>query len=93
MKNLYTIILDFEGGTYVGQAYADSPQNGVTNWEPTDSSSATIRYLQRIHDHLVAQIQNGDVPARVADRQNAWCMSGTIEGKLYLAHLILTVAD
>jgi hypothetical protein len=89
-RNLYTIIVEYQQGTYVAQATGGSPSIAISNWSPAGKDAALAIHLKKIHKRIQDQVQKGDVPARVKNNVNVWCLSGTIEGELYLAHLILT---
>ena len=86
MRNLYTIILDFRGGTYIAQIPRfiaqiprSSPMKAVIDWsdelleEDVQAWKLDVEQLRRLvrEDELVA----------IEGLTNAWCLSVTIDGQ------------
>lgn len=86
--HLYTIVLDFMGGTYIAQARALSPAKAVIKWaEAIREGTALGRILNK------TQLLEGfhcDQPTEICDCTGVWCLSGTVSGELALIHVIRT---
>src|SRR3989442_385910 len=81
MLNLYTIILEFDGGTYVVQCEGESPSAAIINWQPADDENEQCHSLRPIRDQVADQLRKGDNPVAVMHSSNTWCLSGTLDGK------------
>ncbi len=92
MANLYTIIVDFQGGTYIAQSEGSSPSNALVNWVPTDLDIGHGYTLSQLSDQLRNQINEGDYLVPISTTTNVWCISGSHDEKLILVHVVLTVA-
>jgi hypothetical protein len=85
---LYTVVLDYQGGTYIAQVAADSP------------AAALPRWLTRLKDDDLAQwgttrvelsniLRTEDV-VPIDGCVNVWCISGSGKNGLVLINLIAT---
>jgi hypothetical protein len=89
LNNLYTVILDFRGGTYIAQVSRSSPTKAVIDWSNEISKDEAqtwkldVRQLQRLlqEDELVA----------LDGLANAWCTTARIGRHLALINVIQTV--
>ena len=85
-SSLYTLILDWNGGTYVSQIEASDAPSALLAWADEFRLPQTKPHKRislgplNVHENLV--------PA--SDCRNVWCASGRIGSKLALVHLVLT---
>jgi hypothetical protein len=88
--NLYTLVLDFHGGTYITQFDADTAQDAVTAW---------CRELQ--DEQLLGEVSSdvaegimidaiGNVLVEVDGLHGAWCAATTVNDQLALLNVIIT---
>jgi len=85
---LYTIILDYKGGTYIAQVRADSPVEALPRW------------LSRIKDNELADwgttrgeltnIMRSEGVVPLDGCVNVWCISGSGRRGLVLINVIAT---
>ena len=90
--NLYTLVLDFHGGTYITQFEADAPTDAVAAWCKEledeqllgDASFAVAEgiMIDAIENHLV----------EVEGLHHVWCAATTGGGPLALLNVIETRA-
>jgi hypothetical protein len=88
---LFTIILDYCGGTYLFQVNADSPSKALWRWvnELKDEDMKQLM-ISRI---LLSSALRGGKPLPVHGVSNAWCCSATIDDRLLLINIIATVPE
>ena len=85
---LYTAVLDYKGGTYLGQATGDSVTNALLHW------------LSKIRDEELAEwgitrnelynILQSDEPVKLVGCINVWCLTGSTDSGLALINVIAT---
>ena len=88
--NLYTLVLDFHGGTYISQFDADTPQDAVAAWCKELCDNELLGQIS----HAVAEgvmvdaIENDLV--EVDGLHGAWCAAASVEDQLALLNVIIT---
>ena len=83
--NLYTIILEYNGGTYVRQVAEDSVNHALAVL-----SSQTSRSRWGMTRAELRRISEDDSPVLVAGCVGVWCTSGSAKHGLILVHIIDT---
>jgi hypothetical protein len=84
---LYTIVLDYKGGLYIGQAFAASVTNAVAQWLFGESDEELARW--RITRKGLTEVIS-DLPIPLDGCTNVWCLSGSVRGGLALINVIAT---
>ena len=87
-KSLYTIVLDFRGGTYIGQATQESPKEAVIAWTAGISQEDANEW--RLDKEQLQSISRIDEATAVDGCTGVWCLSGTIDGHMALIHVVQT---
>jgi hypothetical protein len=87
-NRLYTFILDYRGGTYIGQTSGDSVTTALSHWV------SKLRHKELVEwgitrDELL-EISRSDKPVPLKDCINAWCLSGSTRDGLALINVIAT---
>jgi hypothetical protein len=87
-NRLYTVVLDYKGGTYIGQAPGDSTTAALSHW------------VSRIRDEELAEwgitrdelskIARSDEAVPLNGCLNVWCLSGSTNDGLVLINVIAT---
>lgn len=87
-RKLYTIVLDYKGGTYIAQVSGDSPAAALSNW------------LSEIRDQELAEwgitrgeikaIMDTDDPTPVSGCSGVWCVTGSTKKGLVLVNVVAT---
>ena len=87
-SKLYTVILEYNGGTYISQASGNSPAAALPKW------------ISKLHDEEMAKwkITRGeltrvirtDEPCPISGCVGVWCVTGSTKAGLVLIHLIAT---
>jgi hypothetical protein len=89
MTSLFTVILEFRGGTYVSQMNAQGPSEALTGWITAQSDEDLSSWkLDRIE---MTKLFAEDSPHAVDGLQNAWCMSASLPRGLALVNIIKTI--
>jgi len=87
-NRLYTIILDYKGGTYIGQNHADSAKEALARWLSGIEDQELARW--KITRDELLEIVSSDGPVPLRDCTNVWCTSGSTKGGLVLINVIAT---
>jgi hypothetical protein len=88
--NLYTLVLDFHGGTYITQFEAGTPTDAVAAWcrELEDEQLLGEVSFQVAEGIMVDAIENHLV--EVEGLHGAWCAAASVNGNLALLNVIIT---
>jgi hypothetical protein len=88
--NLYTLVLDFHGGTYITQFDADTAVDAVAAWcrELQDEQLLGEVSSDVAEGIMVDAIENRLV--EVEGLHGAWCAATTVGGQLALLNVIIT---
>ncbi len=85
---LYTLVLEFGGGTFVTQVRASGAKNAVKKYatELLKNESVAESYTRKLLAHDLAK----DDPTRVDTVNNVWCCTASAKGKFALLNVIRT---
>lgn len=86
---LYTVILDFQGGTYVAQVHARSATAAVIAWARS-RAPGEIQGLGAASLKTLEQELGKDTPVALDGLKNVWCQSALLRGKLALLNIVRT---
>ena len=89
---LYTLILDWDGGTYVHQTRGQSVHRAVGRWAEQLDVGLIPGMDVAAREQLVSAIREDDAVA-LDGLTNVWCCSALLHGKLALVHAVRTDAD
>lgn len=88
-RSLYTIILDFRGGTYVSQVEASDEVDATRRWA---SLLAGEKPLGRSSPYLAKAVlrdqDNGDYPTPLDGLAGVWCVTALCGGDLAIANVV-----
>ena len=90
MENLFTLVVEYGGGTYLSQVSADTPREALLKWSMDHESAEGEELPLGVFSGIRAQLQRGDDAVAISGSRNVWCISGVSEDKLILIHVILT---
>lgn len=94
--NLYTIILDFGGGTYINQRNAASPKEATIDWAtwPDQEMVAGTKFKNPFWAREVLDDLNSDWDylTPLTGQKNVWCISVIDGDNLGLINIVQTVA-
>ena len=86
----YTIIADYEGGTYVSQHIAENPKDAVLQWtvkEPFPIEKLKLKPTQ--FQRLWEGFAEGD-PAGLDGTVSVWCQCAILKKKFLLMNIVQT---
>jgi hypothetical protein len=86
--SLYSIVLEYRGGTYISQISAMNQNAALTAW--ASSLSETELSAWKMNKTVLLKIVEGDIPIALEGCFNAWCLSGNIDGSLALINVFKT---
>jgi hypothetical protein len=87
--NLYSIILDSRGGTYVAQATQASPEEAVAAWAAAISDEDALSWS--LDKSELLQMVRRDSPVALRGCESVWCLSGNVGDHFALVNVIQTV--
>src|SRR5262245_20255372 len=83
---LFTIILEYRGGTYIAQVVARGPRQALSRWAQAPSPKSVARLGARAKAVLVRAFSGhggrDDAPIPIAGLPNVWCAGFPIPGGL-----------
>jgi len=85
---LFTLILEFDGGTYISQLRAASVARAVAQYPSQLLSNKTVSTLA-VRKRL-AQSFSTENPVVIEGVQNVWCCSGSAGNKFALLNIVAT---
>ncbi len=87
-NRLYTVVLDYKGGTYVGQASGHSATAALSEWASRIRDEELAEW--GITRDELSKIVRSDEPVPLNGCLNAWCLSGSTNSGLALINVIAT---
>jgi hypothetical protein len=88
--SLFTIIVEYAGGTYISQVLAQGPENAMSAWIAAQSNvDLTAWRLDR--SKLMAHFARQS-PATLRGMKNVWCGTASFSEGLLLANIVRTVS-
>jgi hypothetical protein len=87
-SELYTFVLDFDGGTYIAQVKGPALRDACELWLHTELEK--IDALGQTERTKLIESVSDDEPAVVDSMKNVWCLSGLANGRLALVHVVKT---
>jgi hypothetical protein len=86
-SELYTFVLDFDGGTYIAQV--EGPlQDACEAW--LRGELGKIEALDRVGQQELIESISDEEPTLIDGLENVWCLSGVANGILALVHVVKT---
>lgn len=86
---LYTVILDYEGGTYLSQGSGNSPLEGMQS-SIENSDFSEIPELKLVGKaKLIKELESGGLVS-LGGLQSVFCATAEIDNSLCIAHLVAT---
>jgi hypothetical protein len=89
MTSLFTVILEFGGGTYISQVKAQGPSEALAKWITAQSDADLFSW--KLDRTEMTKLFAEDSPDSLDGLQNAWCMSASLANGFVLANIIKTV--
>jgi len=71
---LYTVFLEYRGGTYISQVRGSSPSAGLSEWSDQLSEKDLMEWS--LDRGQLARIVAADNLVPLQDRVSVWCLSG-----------------
>jgi hypothetical protein len=87
-NRLYTVVLNYKGGTYIGQTSGDSATAALSQWVSRIRNEELAEW--GITRDELSKIVRSDEAVPLNGCLNVWCLSGTTSGGLALINLIAT---
>jgi hypothetical protein len=85
---VFTVILEYKGGTYISQVSGESPRSSLSVWVSTLRDRDLKEWGTTIAE--LKEIVESDQPVAVAGCRGVWCVSGSAMGGLALINIIAT---
>ena len=88
-KELFTLVVDIRGGTYLHQCTAPNVRMAVSSWARTFEPSTVEGLDEAGFRELTGGVQN-DEPTRVEGLDSVWCLSALVGDDLAIVNVIQT---
>ena len=86
---LFTFIMDFQGGTYISQVNASSPESACVKWAENLETSEIQGLGSKGKNFLIEEMKK-EPPVALNGVSNVWCSWASIYGKSALINLVQT---
>src|SRR5215216_3330341 len=86
---LYTLIMEYAGGTYIEQVKASSPKSTCVKWAQKLDAAQVSGLGLKGQESLIEQMKE-DSPVALAGVSKTWCNTALVHGKLALINLVQT---
>ena len=87
-KRLYTVVLEFGGGTYIAQVSAESPVAALPDWISQLQDEELAKW--GITRSELTSIIGSDHPVPIDGCVGVWCLTGSAKKGLVLINMIAT---
>lgn len=87
--SFYTFILEYDGGTFVYQVFAEDEVEATQKWFTYARSSKDLPFKSRDLNALIAEFED-DGLVLLDQCINIWCFSGHFDNKYILVNIIKT---
>ena len=88
---LYTIIAEYEGGTYLSQVEARDEREAALRWPDSDGLRDVASALQ-LPLEVFRDVLTAPEAAPVGDLRSCWCVTAPIEDQLLVLYIVETAA-
>lgn len=85
---LFTVLLEFDGGTYISQFRAPSVGAAIRKHATELSANKAVGGLQTRRS--LAHHLRSEAPIAIAGVRNVWCNCATVGGKFALVNIVAT---
>jgi len=96
-RMLYTVVMEYRGGTYVSQVQAQDVDGALHSWAAALDVLGIAEFDERGKADLIKEIEtqflNGVGPVPLRGLASAWCTSASISGSWMLINLIATLVQ
>jgi len=90
-EGLYTVVLDYAGGTYIAQVQAASPAAALPKWVSKIKHGELAAWGIGRQD--LAEIARSEKIVPIDGCRNVWCVSGSVRRNLALINVVATSAS
>jgi hypothetical protein len=87
-EKLYTVVLDYRGGTYLAQVSAASPVAALPKWLSKIRNENLVTWKLSRSD--LKGILESDDPTPINGCRGVWCISGRSKNGMVLINIIAT---
>lgn len=89
METLYTIIVEFDGSTYISQITASTPSRALLRWTRERHRTKGDGPPRKVHSRVGIDLRE-QAPTTVEGCRNVWCFSSVAGKDLILIHIVST---
>ncbi|WP_298332716.1 hypothetical protein [Asticcacaulis sp.] len=89
---VYTLFLDYKGGTYIAQRRAPNPREALRLWatQPEKALLSALGDDAGCIESLAAEIGDDNQLVPIQGMTSVWCASFVVEGELALINIVQT---
>ncbi|MGP0175237.1 hypothetical protein ACSVIJ_25635 [Pseudomonas sp. NCHU5208] len=93
MSHLYTLIMDYDGGTYVSQVVSDDLNFAASKCIESWDISGLENVISELDKKLILMNLKYEEFTPLKGIINVWCGSVLLKGKFIVMNLVLTIND
>lgn len=94
LSMLYTVLMEYRGGTYVSQVRARTVVAALQNWaselNPTPIQAFSDGRKRELIREIESGLRSGTAPAPLNGLHNVWCTSAALSGGMVLINIVRT---
>ncbi|MBO9582211.1 MAG: hypothetical protein J7498_15090 [Sphingobium sp.] len=84
--NLFTIVCDYKGGTYISQVWATDHEHAIIEWSTLLRREQSIESVSDQIAQAADDTRTDNIP--ITGLSGVWCWTGTVENALALVNII-----
>jgi hypothetical protein len=89
LPSRFTVIMDFQGGTYVSQVEARDYIEATRLWAERFAAERPVPRLSgRLAKKVLADLNDNDNPTLLDGLTDVWCFGAVVGGSLVLANIV-----
>jgi hypothetical protein len=92
VKELFTLLVDLDGGTFISQHQEEGLKAAILSWAESFDFHVISDLTEKDWSNLIAQVNEPDnQPVAVNGLKNVWCSSYLVGSRLLIANIVSTV--
>lgn len=89
-KNLYTFVMDWNGGTFISQSIGDNIEEATKRWL-NQLNAKEIEISENSLSLFKSSLLDYFNPVALEGNTSVWCLSEFLSGELAIINIILTL--
>lgn len=90
--SLFTVILEYDGGTYISQIEAEDVGAAVRAWADRVAAGAIPELPSNVGPMFARELSE-EVPVPITGLSGVWCCTAAVRGRLGLVNVVRTAVE